>query len=383
VGSSLVSRDDEPMFFNIGGHVQHQKKNSSLTHVVASHAVELRQLSVGSIEPVQAPAGSSASSLDAEWPAGACTDIKSLMLPTGLPAFALSKAGLAAFAPGARAGAWPAIELRALLQRPLQPAIAGYMRRSLAIRGSALDAGAERVLPRPWWPEEDQRSQPVGQEEAGAAGAVRFLLELASRLDPVAAAARPSEVAGSGGSSSASVAVVLRLSQHGRALAPGLASKISSAIVAQQQRHARAVESLPEPEQQANEILDGYPHDELEGVQVEVLYISRTVVGADGSRDARRWSGQIAFPGGKSQSDETPLETACRESVEEVQLDLTSADFRLIGRLPPRTAKAGLPLNAFVFVHTSGMAQVTPDPFEVASLSPSLPLSLSPHTHTR
>jgi 8-oxo-dGTP pyrophosphatase MutT (NUDIX family) len=119
-------------------------------------------------------------------------------------------------------------------------------------------------------------------------------------------------------------------------------------------------------------------------VQVEVLYISRTVVGADGSRDARRWSGQIAFPGGKSQGDETPLETACRESVEEVQLDLTSADFRLIGCLPPRTAKAGLPLNAFVFVHTSGMAQVTPDPFEVAPFSPpSLALSLSPHIHTR
>jgi len=38
--------------------------------VVASHEVELRQLSVGSIEPVQTPAAHSASSLDAKWPAG-------------------------------------------------------------------------------------------------------------------------------------------------------------------------------------------------------------------------------------------------------------------------------------------------------------------------
>ena len=308
------------------------------------------------------------------------TQHQGLMLPTGLPAFARSTARL--FAPGGRGGAWPAIEPSALLQRPLQPV--GYMRRLLASRSSAMDAGEERVLPRSWWPEECAHGPRVlAAEEAGASGAVRFLLELASRLDPVAAA-RPTELAGSSGSRSASVAVVLRLSKQGRPLAPGLASKISSAIVAQQQRHVRAVDSLPEPEQQANEILHGYPDDELQGVQVEVLYISRTVVGADGSRDARRWSGQIAFPGGKSQGDETPLETACRESVEEVQLDLTSTDFRLIGRLPPRTAKAGLPLNAFVFVHTSGMAQVTPDPFEVAPFSPpSLALSLSPHIHTR
>ena len=65
-----------------------------------------------------------------------------------------------------------------------------------------------------------------------------------------------------------------------------------------------------------------------------VLLIKR----ADRSGDP--WSGQIAFPGGKMQSgDGTARDTAVRETMEEVGVDLSRADF--MGYAPTATTHTG------------------------------------------
>ncbi|KAI8896683.1 NUDIX hydrolase domain-like protein [Globomyces pollinis-pini] len=53
-----------------------------------------------------------------------------------------------------------------------------------------------------------------------------------------------------------------------------------------------------------------------------------------------RWSGHIAFPGGKQDKGETDRETVERETLEEIGLDLKSKDFQYLGRLNDRDVKA-------------------------------------------
>ena len=81
------------------------------------------------------------------------------------------------------------------------------------------------------------------------------------------------------------------------------------------------------------------------------------------------WSGHVAFPGGRRDpEDKTLLETAIRETREEVGIEL--ALDHLIGRLPDvpafsRTKRAGLVVTPFVFA-VRGDFTVTPND-EVAS----------------
>jgi len=56
-------------------------------------------------------------------------------------------------------------------------------------------------------------------------------------------------------------------------------------------------------------------------------------------REGDRWSGQISLPGGHSAEAEPLLDTAVRETHEEVGIDLTRSG-RLLGRLPRIQAKA-------------------------------------------
>ena len=53
-----------------------------------------------------------------------------------------------------------------------------------------------------------------------------------------------------------------------------------------------------------------------ENVEVQILYIKR------GDNDQDRFSGHVAFPGGKQENDESLLNAAVRETQEEVGLDL-------------------------------------------------------------
>jgi len=48
------------------------------------------------------------------------------------------------------------------------------------------------------------------------------------------------------------------------------------------------------------------------------LYIQRAINPKD------RWSGQIAFPGGKADPDESDQQAAEREVMEELRIDITS-----------------------------------------------------------
>jgi len=81
---------------------------------------------------------------------------------------------------------------------------------------------------------------------------------------------------------------------------------------------------------------------------LELLVIKR----ADNPRD--RWSGDIALPGGRQEVGETDLDTAIRETHEEVGLALTKGGFEFLGQLNDRVAsrKAGkrLIVSTFVFL---------------------------------
>ncbi len=80
------------------------------------------------------------------------------------------------------------------------------------------------------------------------------------------------------------------------------------------------------------------------------------------------WSGHIAFPGGRREARDTRLvDTAIRETLEEVGIDLARAD--LLARLPDlpavgRTKKTNLVVTPFVFA-VSGDPVVSPN-YEVA-----------------
>jgi 8-oxo-dGTP pyrophosphatase MutT (NUDIX family) len=82
--------------------------------------------------------------------------------------------------------------------------------------------------------------------------------------------------------------------------------------------------------------------------EAEVLFIRR----AHNPKD--RWSGQVAFPGGRHAFEELDLDCAIREVQEEVGLDLASGDgrFQLLGRLPDRIVHTAKPfvVASFVFL---------------------------------
>ena len=81
--------------------------------------------------------------------------------------------------------------------------------------------------------------------------------------------------------------------------------------------------------------------------QASILLIKRV------EREGDPWSGQIAFPGGhKSQSDPTLLETAIRETKEEVGIELEPRHLLgLLPSLPARTRR--VEVTPFVFHLTS------------------------------
>lgn len=105
------------------------------------------------------------------------------------------------------------------------------------------------------------------------------------------------------------------------------------------------------------------------GTAQEVLLIKRT------SRPTDYWSGHLAFPGGRHEQGETDFETAVRETLEEVGLDLTAtADY--LGPLDPRLIrirwgkKLAMVLCPFVFQMRDECcnAELVPQDSEVAAV---------------
>lgn len=69
---------------------------------------------------------------------------------------------------------------------------------------------------------------------------------------------------------------------------------------------------------------------------VEILLIKR----AKNPKD--RWSGQVALPGGRCDEGEVDIDTAVRETREEVGLDLSAGGFKCLGRLTPKHMSFGI-----------------------------------------
>ena len=81
-----------------------------------------------------------------------------------------------------------------------------------------------------------------------------------------------------------------------------------------------------------------------------------------GDVDRWRWSGQVAFPGGKRDNDDrNDLDCAKRETYEEVGFPLDSPEFLYLGRLPDTKIRSreinteGLVMSRFVFLHIGEM----------------------------
>ena len=72
--------------------------------------------------------------------------------------------------------------------------------------------------------------------------------------------------------------------------------------------------------------------------------------------------GQIAFPGGKTETGETPCEGALRETQEEVGIE--AHHIHLLGRLPSFNAASQYRITPYVGLF-SPQAKIIPDPGEV------------------
>ncbi|KAJ3166319.1 hypothetical protein HDU88_003543 [Geranomyces variabilis] len=109
--------------------------------------------------------------------------------------------------------------------------------------------------------------------------------------------------------------------------------------------------------------------DWVKSGEAEVLFVRRA------ANENDRWSGHMAFPGGKADPNETDQHAAERECIEEIGLDLNSAEYTCLGALddrnvtPAASTKPVLILSPYVYLQ---LVPVTPPlillPEEIASI---------------
>lgn len=130
------------------------------------------------------------------------------------------------------------------------------------------------------------------------------------------------------------------------------------------------------------ENLDEYIQNLSEDAVGEVLFIKR----AENPRD--RWSGHIAIPGGRQDAGETDVQTAIRETYEEVGIDLNRNGF-FVGGLDQRLlriswgSRIAMVLCPYVFVLNNPDVEIIPQWSEVCSCF-WIPISqlIDPDRHT-
>jgi 8-oxo-dGTP pyrophosphatase MutT (NUDIX family) len=102
----------------------------------------------------------------------------------------------------------------------------------------------------------------------------------------------------------------------------------------------------------------------------DLLFVLRSV--SPGSR----WSGQVAFPGGHAEGDESDHEAVARECLEEVGLQLDTdgptPSARLLGRVADRVVyrpekTAALLVRCYVYEQLRPQPELSPDGAEVAA----------------
>ena len=102
---------------------------------------------------------------------------------------------------------------------------------------------------------------------------------------------------------------------------------------------------------------DGF---DQENVETQILYIKRTDAQGD------RFAGHVVFPGGKQEQNESLLETAIRETKEEIGLDLTdSENFAFIHKYPLVIPFFFMKGRRRMFVHPFIFVQLTFEDLQV------------------
>jgi 8-oxo-dGTP pyrophosphatase MutT (NUDIX family) len=115
------------------------------------------------------------------------------------------------------------------------------------------------------------------------------------------------------------------------------------------------------------------PGSEPEGA--EILLIRRA------ERAGDPWSGHMAFPGGRrDERDRSLLETATRETLEEVGIALDGAPLGLLPDVP--THRTGLVVRPFVFALERNVTLATSDEVAEALWTPLAPLMRGEHGGT-
>ncbi|KAF9548556.1 hypothetical protein EC957_006110 [Mortierella hygrophila] len=133
------------------------------------------------------------------------------------------------------------------------------------------------------------------------------------------------------------------------------------------QQQLRPIQAIENPES-LDEFFD---QDWVQTGVPEILFIERA------TRKTDRWSGHVALPGGKrEEADEDDQETAARETLEEIGLDLSDlTQFRCLGALDDRELWTSfgqvflMVLSPFVYIQLSpSTPPLKPQPDEVASV---------------
>ena len=117
-------------------------------------------------------------------------------------------------------------------------------------------------------------------------------------------------------------------------------------------------------------VVTGEPDRPSGGLLPSAVLIGLLDGGADGAQvvlteragHLRHHAGQISFPGGRIENNETPVEAALREAGEEVGLAV--GDVEILGHLPGVVTVAGFHI-APVLGAVRGQPELRPDPGEV------------------